>query len=146
MYAVYDCFAWGMLPLSYVAAWMAVTMAPLLGWSPAKLLLVFGALTILYALVSGLFAVDYNDVLQFVLLMGGNTIFGCLLLVKAGGLSQVWHSIALTRGGGFLQSFPSGTGLSGISLAALCVQWLANVNYRRALLLFQTAGTCFGQE
>jgi hypothetical protein len=24
-------------------------------------------------------------------------------------------------------------------------EWLANVNYRRALLLFQTAGTCFGQ-
>ena len=25
-------------------------------------------------------------------------------------------------------------------------EWLANVNYRRALLLFQTARTCFGQE
>jgi hypothetical protein len=24
-------------------------------------------------------------------------------------------------------------------------EWLANVNYRRALLLFQTAATCFGQ-
>jgi hypothetical protein len=25
-------------------------------------------------------------------------------------------------------------------------EWLANVNYRRALFLFQTAGTCLGQE
>lgn len=25
-------------------------------------------------------------------------------------------------------------------------EWLANVNYRRALLLFQTPGTCLGQE
>jgi hypothetical protein len=25
-------------------------------------------------------------------------------------------------------------------------EWLANVNYRRALLLFQTARICFGQE
>ena len=25
-------------------------------------------------------------------------------------------------------------------------EWLANVNYRRALFLFQTARTCFGQE
>ena len=25
-------------------------------------------------------------------------------------------------------------------------EWLANVNYRRALLLFQTARTCLGQE
>jgi hypothetical protein len=24
-------------------------------------------------------------------------------------------------------------------------EWLATVNYRRALFLFQTAGTCFGQ-
>jgi hypothetical protein len=25
-------------------------------------------------------------------------------------------------------------------------EWLANVNYRRAPILFQTASTCFGQE
>jgi len=25
-------------------------------------------------------------------------------------------------------------------------EWLANVNYRRAPILFQTAGTCFGQQ
>jgi hypothetical protein len=25
-------------------------------------------------------------------------------------------------------------------------EWLANVNFRRALILFQTARTCFGQE
>src|SRR5581483_9325071 len=54
----------------------------------------------------------------------GNTVFGCLLLMKAGGLNQVWHKIVLTRGADFLQAFPSGAGLSGISLVALCVQGL----------------------
>ena len=124
VYALYACIIWGLTSLGYGAAWMAATIAPLLDWTPGRVLFVFGALTILYSLLSGLFAVAYNDVLQFVLLMAGNGIFALLLLHQAGGLSHVWERIEILRGPHFLQPLPWGGSLTPISLVALCVQGL----------------------
>ncbi len=124
VYAFYACIVWGLTALGYGTAWMAATISPVLGWSPAKVLLVFGALTIAYSLVSGLLAVAYNDVLQFVLLMVGNTIFGFLLLHKTGGFVTTWHRITELRGHQFLQPLPSGDVLAPMTLIALCIQGL----------------------
>lgn len=124
VYAFYACIVWGLTALGYGTAWMAATISPVLGWTPAKVLLVFGALTIAYSLVSGLLAVAYNDVLQFVLLMVGNTIFGYLLLHKAGGFAAVWHRIDALRGGQFLNPLPGGDVLAPMTLIALIVQGL----------------------
>jgi Na+/proline symporter len=124
IYALYACIVWGLAALAYGTAWMAATISPVLGWSPVKVLLVFGALTIAYSLVSGLLAVAYNDVLQFVLLMAGNTVFGFLLMSKAGGFPAVWHHIAVLRGDQFLQPLPGGDVLAPMTLIALCIQGL----------------------
>jgi SSS family solute:Na+ symporter len=124
VYAAYACVVWGLTSLSYATAWMAATIAPILGWTPVRVLAVFGALTIIYSLLSGLFAVAYNDVLQFALLMGGNGAFAMLLLHQAGGMSAVWHRIEILRGHQFLQPLPWGGSLTPISLIALCVQGL----------------------
>ena len=72
------------------------------------MLLVFGAITIIYSLISGLLAVAYNDVLQFVLLMAGNTVFAVVLLKKAGGLTRPGIASLETRGDQLLQPFPGG--------------------------------------
>ena len=124
VYALYACFVWGLTSLGYGAAWMAATIAPILGWSSIRVLLVFGTLTIVYSLLSGLFAVAYNDVFQFFLLMAGNTIFAVLLLNQAGSIEQVWRRIEAMRGHDFLQPLPWGGLLTPISLVALCVQGL----------------------
>ena len=124
VYAFYACIVWGLTALGYGAAWMAATISPVLGWSPAKVLLIFGALTIAYSLVSGLLAVAYNDVLQFVLLMAGNTIFGFLLLNKVGGFTAAWHRITMLRGDHFLNPLPGGDALAPMTLIALCIQGL----------------------
>jgi Na+/proline symporter len=124
IYALYACIVWGLAALAYGAAWMAATISPVLGWSSVKVLLVFGALTIAYSLVSGLLAVAYNDVLQFVLLMAGNTVFGFLLMSKAGGFETVWHRITALRGEQFLQPLPGGDVLAPMTLIALCIQGL----------------------
>ena len=124
VYAFYACIVWGLTALGYGAAWMAATISPVLGWSPAKVLLIFGALTIAYSLVSGLLAVAYNDVLQFVLLMAGNTIFGFLLLNKVGGFTVAWHRIAVLRSDHFLNPLPGGDVLAPMTLIALCIQGL----------------------
>ncbi|MBI3693278.1 MAG: sodium:solute symporter [Acidobacteria bacterium] len=124
VFAVYACLAWGLVVLAYVAAWMAATLAPVLGWSNGQVLAVFGAVTLVYILLSGFFAVAYNDVIQFVLLMAGNSIFGLLLLRQAGGFETVWSKIAALSGEHFLDPLPWGGKLTAISVLALCVQGL----------------------
>jgi Na+/proline symporter len=124
MYAVYACAVWGVTSIAYGAAWMAATAGPVLGWKPMSVILVFGAFTIIYSLMAGLFAVAYNDVLQFVILIGGNLAFGLLLVSKAGGWSHVFAQIAAFRGPRFLGPLPSGSSLTGITLLTLCVQGL----------------------
>ena len=124
VYAVYACVVWGLTALGYGAAWMAATISPVLGWTPVKVLLIFGAITVVYSLISGLLAVAYNDVLQFVLLMAGNTVFALLLISQAGGLHAVWHHILETRGEQLLQPFPGGDALAPMTLIALCLQGL----------------------
>ncbi|MEO6924001.1 MAG: hypothetical protein ABI142_09265, partial [Bryocella sp.] len=47
VYALYACIAWGVTSVAYAAAWMAATAGPVLGWSHARVLLVFGGVTIL---------------------------------------------------------------------------------------------------
>jgi len=124
VYAFYACFVWGLTSLAYGAAWMAATTAPVLGWTPVQVLLVFGGFTIAYTLLSGLFAVAYNDVLQFVILMVGNFFLATLLIGKAGGIEHVWSSVAAIRGDHFLQPLPSGDVLAPATLVALVVQGL----------------------
>ena len=124
VYALYACCVWGLTSVAYGAAWMAATTSPVLGWTPAHILLVFGALTIVYSLIAGLFAVAYNDVFQFVTLMVGNLALGLLLVSKAGGVGQVWTRVAASRGHSFLSALPSGHSLTLVSLVALCVQGL----------------------
>ena len=124
VYAVYAAVAWGITSVAYGAAWMASTVGPVLGWSGPKVLVVFGAITILYTLLAGLFAVAYNDVLQFFILMGGNLVFGALLIHRAGGLNVVYAHVQAIRGPQFLAALPLGSSLHGATVAALCVQGL----------------------
>lgn len=124
VYALYACFVWGITSIAYSAAWMAATATSVLNWSPLYVLVIFGALTIVYSLMAGLFAVAYNDVLQFLILIAGNLAFGCLLTTRAGGLHKVWAQLSVLRGDQFLNPFPSGSSLTSLSIIALCVQGL----------------------
>jgi SSS family solute:Na+ symporter len=124
VFAVYACTAWGLTLLAYGAAWMAASLGPLLGWPGVRVLLVFGAITLAYTLVSGLLGVAYNDALQFVLVVAGNGIFGWMLLAKAGGVAHAWDRIIALRGRDFLNPSPMAGNIGAISLAALCVQGL----------------------
>lgn len=124
IYALYACTAWGMTSIAYAAAWMAATAGPVLGWPTSRVLLVFGGITVLYTLIAGLLAVAYNDVLQFAILMAGNLVFGVILVNHAGGMQTVWAKVGALRGEQFLSAWPSGSGLSAITIVALCVQGL----------------------
>jgi solute:Na+ symporter, SSS family len=124
VYAMYACIVWGLTSIAYGAAWMGTTAAPVLGWKPWTVVLVFGGFTILYSLISGLLAVAYNDVAQFIILVGGNLAFGLVLLSRAGGWHHALAHVAATRGTALLSPFPGGKDLNTITLLALVVQGL----------------------
>ncbi|HWB96789.1 MAG TPA: hypothetical protein VG672_08810, partial [Bryobacteraceae bacterium] len=124
VYGVYASIFWGLTTLAYVSAWMATTTGPVLGWSPAKVLWIFGGITLVYCLLSGLFAVAYNDLFQFVVLMAGNGAFAWILISKAGGYTAALHRVQAARGSGLLETFPTSATLSEYSLIALCLQGL----------------------
>ena len=124
VFAVYACTVWGVTLLAYGAAWMAASLAPLLGWPGGRVLIVFGAVTLAYTLLSGLFGVAYNDALQFLLVMGANGILGSVLIAKCGGLARVWDAIIASRGQDVLNPLPVAGNIGAISFMALCVQGL----------------------
>jgi Na+/proline symporter len=124
VFAVYACSAWGLTLLAYGAAWMAASLGPLLGWPGRRVLLVFGAVRMVYTLISGLFGVAYNDALQFLLVLAGNGILGLMLLARSGGLARTWDQIGVLRGPGFLNPSPMAGNIGPLSLVALCLQGL----------------------
>jgi Na+/proline symporter len=124
IFAVYACTAWGLTLLAYGAAWMAASLGPLLGWTGGRVLVVFGAVTLGYTMLSGLFGVAYNDALQFLLVVAGNGILGALLLARSGGLARVWDQIVAARGYDFLNPWPVAGNIGPISVIALCLQGL----------------------
>jgi SSS family solute:Na+ symporter len=124
IFAVYACTAWGLPALAYGAAWMAASLGPVLGWPGGRVLVVFGAATLAYTMLSGLFGVAYNDALQFVLVLAGNGALGLLLLSRSGGLARTWDQIVITRGRDFLSPWPVAGSLGAISFVALCLQGL----------------------
>ena len=124
VFAVYACTAWGLTLLAYGAAWMAASLGPILGWPGGRVLIVFGAVTLVYTMLSGLLGVAYNDALQFVLLMAGNSVLGFLLLARSGGMAHTWAQIAAMREGDFLNPWPVAGNIGSISMIALCLQGL----------------------
>jgi len=124
IFAIYACTAWGLTATAYGAAWMAASLGPVLGWPAGRVLVVFGAATLAYTMLSGLFGVAYNDALQFVLVLAGNGLLGLLLLSKSGGLARTWNQIIAARGPGFLNPWPVAHSLGLVSFIALCVQGL----------------------
>ncbi|MCA1685168.1 MAG: sodium:solute symporter, partial [Planctomycetia bacterium] len=64
-YGLYACVVWATVFLGYGTAMLAQILAPLIGWSPLAVILVFGAVTLAYTLMGGLLGAAYIDVPQF---------------------------------------------------------------------------------
>ena len=104
--ALYGVLCGQAILIGYVLRGFAQSLAPLLGWTPSQLLLIFGGLTLTYTLLSGLWAVAYMDLLQFALVMAGRFALAALLLHAAGGLPAVLAAVERSRGAAFLSPYP----------------------------------------
>jgi SSS family solute:Na+ symporter len=124
VYAGYAYLAWAVLLLANIAVWFTQSISPILGWSPAKVLLIFGGVTIAYTLMAGFFGVVYTELIQFFLIMAGALAFMWVAVGAAGGLHQMYARVEAARGAALMNPWP-GEPLTGpVTLVALFVQGL----------------------
>lgn len=109
IYSVWAAFFGVALVLGYVLQGFSQALQPFLGVREEYILLVFCGTTMLYTVLSGLVAVAYSDVGQFVLVMTGRVTLAVLALRAAGGLNVVLDKIVAVRGPDFLVPYPPTT-------------------------------------
>jgi solute:Na+ symporter, SSS family len=123
-YALYAYGAWAVIVLAYSAVWFTQTIAPILGWTPFQVLMVFGTITAAYTLLSGFIGVVFTEFVQFFLIMAASLVLMFIVVGKAGGLEVMYAKVIAARGVDFLQPLPIGERLGGITLLVLVVQGL----------------------
>lgn len=106
-YATVCCFGFSVLLIGYITGFFAKTVAPLLPITETQTLLIFGGITVLYALFGGLLGVVVADVVQFVILLSGSTVFLFLAVSQHGGWAAVLERVGAIRPDALTQTPPT---------------------------------------
>ncbi|MDD4869262.1 MAG: hypothetical protein PHR77_01785 [Kiritimatiellae bacterium] len=97
VYAMVCCFGFSVLLIGYITGFFAKTIAPVVRMSELQILLIFGGTTILYTMFGGLMGVVVTEILHFVILMIGCTIFMFIAVSQHGGWAHILERIAAIR-------------------------------------------------
>ncbi|MGH8024039.1 MAG: sodium:solute symporter family transporter [Limisphaerales bacterium] len=97
IYAVVCCFGFSVLLIGYITGFFAKTIQPLVPMSEWQILLLFGGTTALYTMFGGLMGVVVTEILHFVILMIGCTIFMFIAVSQHGGWAHILAHIAAVR-------------------------------------------------
>jgi len=124
-YAVVCCFGFSVLLIGYITGFFAKTIAPVVQMSEWQILLLFGATTAFYTMFGGLLGVVVTEVLHFVILMAGSTVFMFIAVAQQGGWSQLLARIAAVRPEALAQIPPVTTPAPENSIALLTIVVLA---------------------
>ena len=128
IYALFMCFGFAVILMGYVTGWLESALTPILGWSGLKLMLVFGSITLVYTVMSGLFGAAYSDVPQFFIFLIGNIIFIPIVIGAAGGFETIYENIYHLRGtegfNDFFKTIPPSRDLTGLTVVAFTIQGL----------------------
>lgn len=106
-YAAVCCFGFSVLLVGYITGFFAKTVAPLLPISETQTLLIFGGITVIYTLFGGLLGVVVADVLQFIILLAGSTIFLFLAVDQHGGWAGILERVSTVRPDALAQAPPT---------------------------------------
>jgi solute:Na+ symporter, SSS family len=109
-YGVYACVAWATVFLGYGTAMLAQILAPLIGWTPLAVVLVFGAVTLCYTLMGGLLGAAYIDVPQFIIFFGAAIVIWFLGVQEYGSYSAMLERALANRDPSFWQVLPPSSG------------------------------------
>lgn len=124
VYALYSAFGWAPLVTGYMTGWMVVELQPILGWSKFEIVLACGVLVLIYSVVSGLFGIAYNDLVQFWVYLLGAVLLLPIMLSRLGGWHRIVALATAHRGAHFLAPLPPNSALTPAVLLALCIQGL----------------------
>lgn len=122
-YGIYACIGWATVFLGYGSAMLAEMLAPLLGWEPLSVILVFGAIATAYTLLGGLLGAAYIDVPQFFIFFGAAFAVWYFGVEDAGSYRELLDRAMANRDADFWQILPPSTGtnqyVNGMTLLAL---------------------------
>ncbi|NOZ57412.1 MAG: sodium:solute symporter, partial [Calditrichaeota bacterium] len=122
LYALF-LFGIAVLVIGYITGFFAKTIAPIVPFSEADILLVFGGVTVIYTLFGGLVGVVFTDVIQFFILLAGNFIFLWLAVHRLGGWTTIVERAQHLRPEA-LQQFPPTQAIPLATFLFLIVQGL----------------------
>ena len=97
IYALVCCFGFSVLLIGYITGFFAKTIAPIVQMEEWQILLIFGGTTALYTMFGGLMGVVVTEVLHFIILLVGCTIFVFIAVSQHGGLSHILEQIRAIR-------------------------------------------------
>ncbi|MFH1567872.1 MAG: sodium:solute symporter [Gemmatimonadota bacterium] len=123
IYALVCCFGFCVLLIGYITGFFAKTIAPLVPMSETQILLIFGGITVLYTMFGGLTGVVYVDVVQFLVLFTGSTVFLFLAVPQHGGWAEILARIQAVRPEA-LQQTPPVRGVEWLLVLILVFQGL----------------------
>jgi SSS family solute:Na+ symporter len=106
-YAAVCCFGFSVIQIGYITGFFVKTIAPVVGLTTGEILLLFGGITALYTMCGGLAGVVYTDVVQFLILMVGNSLFLLLAVPQFGGWGHILQTVAAVRPDGLVQTPPT---------------------------------------
>ncbi|MGH7226670.1 MAG: sodium:solute symporter family transporter, partial [Gemmataceae bacterium] len=110
-YGLYACLAWATIFLGYGTAMLAQILAPMIGWTPLAVIVVFGAVTLAYTLMGGLLGAAYIDVPQFFIFFLAAFVVWFFGVQEHGSYSAMLHKAMAQRDAAFWRILPplSGT-------------------------------------
>lgn len=124
-YGVYACLAWATVFLGYGTAMLAQILAPLIGWSPLAIVLVFGSITLAYTVMGGLLGAAYIDLPQFFIYFTAALVVLAFGVAEHGGYAAMLARAMEHRDHDFWQIFPPSSGTNGyvdpVTLGALAL-------------------------
>lgn len=109
-YGIYACLGWATVFLGYGTAILSQIMAPLIGWTPLQVVLVFGAVGLAYTLMGGLLGAAYIDIPQFFIFFTAAFVVWFFGVRDLGGYSAMLERAQAMRHTDFWQIFPPSSG------------------------------------
>jgi solute:Na+ symporter, SSS family len=124
-YGIYACLGWATVFLGYGTAMLAQMLAPLIGWTPLQVIVVFGAIATAYTLLGGLLGAAYIDVPQFFIFFLAAVAVWFFGVQDFGSYREILERAMANRDADFWQVIPPSTGsnnyVDGMTLVALCL-------------------------
>jgi SSS family solute:Na+ symporter len=100
-------FAIAILVIGYITGFFAKTIKPLVPFSEAQILLIFGGVVVVYTIFGGLAGVVFTDIVQFGIFLAGNLAFFFLAVPQHGGWTGLVTRAQAARPEVFLQAPPT---------------------------------------